>query len=242
MNVFYTIRSLAGRIDSLRSLLIRLAEDVQEVYILGRYLYIFLLNVSAYLGVLSAILYDLAEDFIKFRAEIMSQIGTNTELLKIINYVDDIISIVRDPAWFIKSGIKQFMPVLYDLNTNAGQKIINILLTSTGLTYSFLSSPSAFITGLISSTLGDLIHLRNNPRDWIIDKLAQYTPELRQFIQSPSTWIKNEVLKVFPDLSAFIRSPEDFITEKVVNGFERLFNQYGIRLAKIAENIINKIF
>lgn len=242
MDVFYSIRSVGDRINSLRSLITVLAENIRGIYLLGNYLYIFLLNVSAYLGVLVSILYDLSEDFLRFRADIYSQIGTNAELLKIINYVDDILSIVKDPAWFIRSGIKQYLPVLYDLNTNAGQKIINILTTSTGLTYSFLVSPSTFIAGVVNAAIGDLLSLKNNPRDWIIDKLAQYTPEIRQFLLSPSSWIKNEVIKIFPDLNALLKSPEEYIADKVVNAFERLLNQYGQRLAKIAENILNKMF
>lgn len=242
MDLYYTLRALADYIYDVRSSLFSLGVKINGVYLLGQYLYSHISTLSAYVGYIGSRVADAADDWLKFRAEVMDKIGDNAGLAELIKYIDDILSIVRDPAWFIRSGIRQYFPVLADFDHDASSTIINIVTRGTGLTYSFIMSPATFIAGQITSALGELIAFRNYPRDFIINKLSQYVPELREVLTDPRGWLRREVQTLYAGLSDFLRDPESYIVDKMVSGVERLFNSYASRLAKIAENIINRMF
>jgi len=242
MDLYYTLRALSEIVYDVRSVIYSMAVKINGVYLLGAYIYPYAASLSAYIGFVASRVAEAADDYLRFRADILSRVSSNPDLMQIIYYADVLLGIARDTGWFIRSGIRQYFPRLNDLDNNLTQTIINVLTSATGLTYSFITNPSSFIAAAINSTLGELITLRNSPRNFIIDKLAQFVPDLRYFLTDPKGWLRSEFANISPGLNDFLRDPDKFILDKVVQGFERFMDLYGARLAKIAENIINKMF
>lgn len=242
MSVYNAIRRAANYIAVLRGYINGTYLLIRDVWLIGGTIGPLLFNVQAQLGYLVNALNDVANEFIVFRNEVINQVQSNSILKDLIYYADVLISFARDPDWIVKQGINKHFPELLNFTRDAAGYIINILRTRTGLTGAFLSDPSAFIKGVLFGALGEVRRMIDDPRGFIVDKITSGVIGLRSFLSDPRGYLYNEVKNLYPDLNKFLRDPDGYIVERVVNGFEKFINTYWRRLAKIAEDIINRMF
>lgn len=242
MSVYNAIKRAAYYIAALRGYVNGTYLLTRNVWLIGTTIAPLLYNVQVQLGYTVNTVDDIADAFWDFRNEIVGQMQNNGAIKDLLYYADVLISFARDPGWIVKQGINKYYPEIIAIAKDASGFILNILQTRTGLTGAFLADPGAFIRAVLFGALGEARRVIDDPRGFIIDKLTTGLSGLRMFFTDPRAYLFQEVRDLYPDLSKFLRDPDGYILDKVVNGFERMLNTYWQRLAKIAENILNRMF
>jgi len=242
MAFYYALVALADSIWQARGTIFSLAISVNGIYLIGQYLYAPLITFSARLGVMASKVNNAADDFKDFRNYVVDNLSGKPLINDLLYYASEIIAIVKDFNYFVKQSIQQYFPALIAINKDPIAYILEVLFTRTGFSYNFVFNPTTVIRDIVLNVLGDLRNMLNDPRGYIINKLAQYVPVLSFVLTDPRGWLRQEFGLLAPGLSDFLRDPESFITDKLVSGIERLVNQYEKRLAKLAEYILNRMF
>ena len=242
MLFYYALRTLAVYINNVRSDIYGMAVAVRNVWLLGDNLYTWLANISARLIAVVVYIYDMAESWLQVYHYLINLVPDVPNLSTLLYYLDDLLSLVRDFFSYLRNGLRQYFPALFNFNLDPVSYILETIYKFTGLTYAFIHNPNLVITALINAALGDVRNLILNPYNYIVGRLTFGNPLLELLLLQPGLWLRRELNILFPGWERFISNPTDFILETFITGLENLLNRYTARLVKLAEAIINAIF
>lgn len=241
--LFYNaLRALANSLNSVRSAVFSMAVSIRGVWLIGDNLYTWFATIAAYLSLLVNLIYTASNDWLNTYNELRNANTYIPGLSEILYYLDDILSLVRDFEFNVASSVRRLFPNLATFNINPVSYVLNILHTYTGLSASFIQNPIGFITGIVNTALGDLRNFIVNPYAYIVGVLSRGNPELYYLLISPRTWLQLELRQAFPALGQFIADPGGYILARLADTLDQTIDSFGMRLAKVAEKIINFIF
>lgn len=242
MAIYYSIRALANILNTLRENIFEMAVAIQRVWLLGDNLYAWLSSISAFIGLFVNRTYLLANEWLSVYNELRSGVVSLPGIGVLLYYVNQLVDLVVNFSFKVHTIIRTLFPAIYEFALNPVSYVLTILYRNTGLTYDFVFNPRAVILSIINVALGDLRNLIANPYAYIIGKLTQGNPRLYYLFISPVTWLRLILSELSPAIMQFLDDPAAYVLDAFVNGVERLFSRYGVRLAKVAEKIINAMF
>jgi hypothetical protein len=242
MVFYYALRAIASSLNNVRSAVFSMAVAIRNVWLIGDNLYTWFSTIAAYISLLVNLGYSASNDWLSTYNDLKNANTYIPGLSEILYYLDDILSLVRDFEYNVDKAVRQRFPNLYNLNLNPIAYIINTLTAYTGLTAAFIQNPYGFINGIITTALGDLRNFIDNPYVYLTGVLSRGNPDLYYLLINPRAWLQMEIGASFPQLTQLLADPGGYILARLADSLERTIDSFGVRLAKVAEKIINYMF
>lgn len=242
MSLYYTLRELAEWINDVRMKVFYAGVDIKDVWLIGEWLSDALIVISNYIGVVSSITFDVANDWRSVYSNLSDGIDLPWGLQGLLDYADDILSFIRYPSQWIYNAIDDAFPRVGALLRDPVGEVLEIITRYTGFEFDFIYNTTAWIENKINEVTGDLRDILRDPLGWVERQFDNLFPDAWRIVRDPDGWLLDKIDNYFPDIRNLINDPGDYVTEKLVDFLERAFDRYGRRLAKIAENIIKMIY
>ena len=159
MGIYTALFTLANTLQTLYSLIISFGQAVGGLLFVGQALKQWSYIGASYVLLLEGKIVNLAYEWLAFYKTVQSQGGIPYQLLKIINYVDNLIDFISNPVYKVALYIRTAFPSIAYLLNDAYGFINNIITSSLGILLQIKQNPSGFILGVINSAFPLLLQI-----------------------------------------------------------------------------------
>lgn len=242
MVIFNILRQVQHRLLYLSGILNGLYLITKDVIILKTYLAPSFNNLSDALQYMALSVEDMAEAWYLFYKGLEKLTEGNSIIDDIVYYADMLISIARDPGWFIRSGIREFLPVLSSFMDAPGQFLLNVLRSATGLDDAFIFNPRGVIQSMIDGVLGAGANILNDPLGVVMSFIYDRFPLIGQVLDNPFEFVRVTVNEQFPAMAEFLSNPSVYIINALVGSAESLLEEHSERILDFIGEVINRRF
>jgi len=195
-----------------------------------------------YLTVLSAKMYNAAEDWLDAWQQLKDGAGLPDSLREVIEWADRIVDFIANlDDWFERVIRRMYPEGLRILRDPIGE-ILRIFLRETGFDSSLLYDTYNRIRQVVRNVYSRLDAIADDPDGWLIRTVEHFFPLALDILRDPDGWIIDRINVMFPSLAEFIRDPDDYIVDHFITWLDKTLDRYESRITKIAENILNRIF
>lgn len=242
MYVVYTLFSMGSFIIDTGSDLVRAANRIRSVYLLGLYLYAPIADTGFNVITLGSQVVALGRSFESVYNELRNGAVLSGVLQSLTYWAGALINFISNPYPFVLSIVRSAFSgidmVLHSTYAFILPHVLQIIYNNFG----FLRDLSSYVAGIVDNLVPDFYTLRFNPAKWVFDRLSAYSNQAARILLDPDEWLREKVRVFFPTLFTFLDNPADYIVDKFSERLEAFADRYMLRIVKIAENIISAIF
>ena len=242
MVIFNILRQVQHRLLYLSGILNGLYLITKDVIILKTYLAPSFNNLSDALQYMAQAVDDGAEAWYLFYKNIEKIAQGNGIIDDLAYYADMLISIAKDPGWFIRSGIREFFPGLGAFIDAPGQYILNVLRSAAGWDDAFILDPRGVILGVVNAALGVGGNLLNDPTGFVTSLIDERFPLIGTVLNNPYEFVRATILEQFPTLGEFLNDPRAYIINSIIYSLDEVTEKHADKIADFIGEIINRKF
>lgn len=128
--------------------------------------------------------------------------------------------LMYDPRWFVRLMIIRISYWLDKIITNPGWSITELLRQYVSWMGSFLNNPTTFVIGLLMVYLPDIWTLLTNPFQFILTRINLMIYDFNQLRSNAAVWVYYRLVHYNQNLRGLLLNPHNFIRDWVRDLFQ----------------------
>lgn len=238
----YYLGSLADYLGQIASFWDSLADQVQDVWVIGENLAAPFRWVAGLFYWLQDRAYALQDNWVDVWYWIDLWADNAFDLSDLGRKAGDLLTWLTDRVRMVRDIVRYWYPDLDDFMQDPRGKVIEYVQDLIGDALRVLDT----IRERIRDELNDLIPYAatffSSPSLWIVDRLIDYRYEIRDLLDDPRSWIMDKLNEIHPDLDDLVKNPAAFIVPRMIAFIKARLNQYSKQLTDLATDIISSLF